>query len=42
MRQIGENLTEKDCADIIAAGDRDNDGKLNFDEFIRMMIGEKK
>jgi len=30
------------CAEIIAAGDRDNDGKLNFDEFIRMMIGDKK
>ena len=41
MTQIGENLTLKQCEDIIASGDRDNDGKLNFDEFIRMMIGDK-
>ena len=40
MRQIGE--TSVDCDAIIAAGDRDNDGKLNFDEFIRMMVGDKK
>ena len=38
MKQIGENLTDKECQDIIAAGDRDKDGALNFDEFIRMMI----
>lgn len=42
MRQIGEDLQPKDCEDIILAGDRDNDGKLNFDEFIRMMVGDKK
>ena len=41
MKQIGENLTEKDCEGIIAAGDRDNDGFLNFDEFIRMMIDKQ-
>ena len=38
MKQIGENLTDKECMDIIQAGDRDHDGSLNFDEFIRMMI----
>ena len=41
MTQIGEGLTIEDCQDIIAAGDRDNDGMLNFDEFIRMMIDKK-
>ena len=42
MRQIGEPLSERDCQDIITSGDRDNDNKLNFDEFIRMMVGDKK
>ena len=41
MKQIGENLSDKECSEIIAAGDRDNDGALNFDEFIRMMIDKK-
>ena len=26
MKQIGENLTDKECMDIIEAGDRDHDG----------------
>ena len=34
MKQIGENLTDREYTDIIAAGDKDNDGFLNFDEFI--------
>lgn len=38
MNQIGENMTEKECMEIIASGDKDSDGFLNFDEFIRMMI----
>ena len=38
MKQIGEPLGEKECREIIEAGDRDNDGMLNFDEFIRMMV----
>ena len=37
MKQIGENLNERDCEEIIKAGDKDNDGHLNYDEFIRMM-----
>ena len=42
MKQIGENLSEKDCKEIIEAGDRDNDGCLNFDEFIRMMVDKNQ
>lgn len=42
MQQIGEYKDDSQIQEIIAAGDRDNDGKLNFDEFIRMMIGDKK
>ena len=41
MMQIGEDLNEQYCIDLIASGDRDNDGKLSFDEFIRMMAGGK-
>ena len=41
MKQIGENLNERECTEIIASGDRDSDGCLNFDEFIRMMIDRK-
>ncbi len=42
MQQIGEYKDDSQIQEIITAGDRDNDGKLNFDEFIRMMIGDKK
>ena len=38
MKQIGENLSDSDIAEIIKSGDKDNDGFLNYDEFIRMMI----
>ena len=38
MRQIGETLKDHEYEEIIRAGDRDNDGFLNYDEFIRMMI----
>ena len=41
MRQIGENLTDTECKEIIAAGDQDNDNYLNFDDFIKMMIDRK-
>ena len=41
MRQIGENLTDAECKEIIAAGDQDNDNYLNFDDFIKMMIDRK-
>ena len=38
MKQIGEDFDDAQCESIIKSGDRDNDGKLNYDEFIRMMI----
>ena len=41
MRQIGENLTEKECEGIIAAGDQDGKGFLCYDEFIKMMVDKK-
>ena len=38
MRQIGDNLTDDQCKDIIASGDTDSDGFLSYDEFIKMMV----
>ena len=41
MKQIGENVTEKECKDIIEAGDSENIGCLSFDDFIRMIIDKQ-
>jgi len=37
LERLGEKLTESEVADIIKDADKDNDGKLNFNEFLSMM-----
>ena len=38
MRQIGDNMSDEMCKEIIASGDTDSDGFLSYDEFIKMMV----
>ena len=38
MTRIGEQVTNEDIQEIIDAGDADNDGCLNYEEFVKMMI----
>ncbi|GMI86452.1 centrin2, CALMODULIN20, CENTRIN 1 [Hibiscus trionum] len=35
--ELGVNLTQKDIQDMIGEADRDKDGEVNMDEFMRMM-----
>ncbi|XP_038997540.1 caltractin-like [Hibiscus syriacus] len=35
--ELGVNLTEKEIQDMIEEADRDKDGEVNMDEFMRMM-----
>ena len=37
LMKYGEVLTEEEALDIITIGDTDRDGKLNVDEFIRLL-----
>jgi len=37
MRQVGENLKEKDLISMLKEVDRDKDNRLNFEEFIQLM-----
>ena len=38
MCLLFEKYDDDQITEIIKAGDKDNDGFLNYDEFIRMMI----
>ena len=37
MRSLGQNPTEKEIKEIIAAFDADHDGELNAEEFLVLM-----
>jgi Ca2+-binding EF-hand superfamily protein len=37
LANIGQNFSEQEIARMIASVDKDNDGKLNFEEFRRLM-----
>ena len=34
---MGERLTEEEFEDVMRAADSDSDGKINFEEFVRMI-----
>lgn len=38
MEALGESLTEEEITEMIAAADHDENGKLNYAEFARMMV----
>lgn len=40
MRNLGENLTEKDVKAMIKAADQNGDEKIDYEEFIRMMYNK--
>ncbi|KAJ4793511.1 Calmodulin [Rhynchospora pubera] len=39
MRNLGENLTDDEVAQMIREADIDGDGYVNYEEFVRMMTG---
>ena len=38
MKKLGEKMTDKDIDDMIKEADLDKDGKVNYEEFIRIMM----
>lgn len=42
MKQLGEKITLQEAQNMIAEADNDNDGVVNFDEFLYMMGVRKK
>ena len=39
MTHIGDKLTEDEVMTIINAADKDGDGTLSYDEFVKIMMG---
>lgn len=39
MTRLGEKLTEDEVDEMIRGADLDNDGQIDWNEFIRMMVG---
>ena len=40
MRNLGEKLTDEEVDEMVKEADIDVDGRLNFDEFVRMMMAK--
>ena len=40
MAHLGEDLNESEIEEIIKEADAENDGKLDFDEFVKMMMAK--
>uniref|UniRef100_A0A336MPM2 CSON004879 protein n=1 Tax=Culicoides sonorensis TaxID=179676 RepID=A0A336MPM2_CULSO len=38
MEMIGENVTEQQLSDMLALADIDKDGKINYEEFARLLL----
>lgn len=36
-KELGENMTDEELAEMIEEADRDGDGEINEDEFLRIM-----
>ena len=37
--QVGEKLTDEEVDEMIREADIDGDGQINYEEFVKMMIG---
>lgn len=37
LKQLGENMSEKDVAELVEAADLDGDGNISFEEFVELM-----
>jgi calmodulin len=40
MNKLGENLSDADVKAMIHAADRNGDGKIDYEEFIKMMCSK--
>ena len=41
MENLGENLTEEDIQTMMTEADLDQDGMVDYEEFLRMMLPKK-
>lgn len=39
MRKMGEKMSDREIDQLIKTADLDKDGKVNYDEFVKIMIG---
>jgi calmodulin len=39
LNNLGEKLTREEVEEMIREADMDSDMKINYDEFVRMMMG---
>ena len=37
MKRLGTRLTEDEVTRMVRKADKDGDGKINYDEFVKMM-----
>lgn len=40
MCNLGEKLTDEEVNEMIREADTDGDGLVNYEEFVRMMLGK--
>jgi calmodulin len=40
MTNLGEKLTDEEVDEMIREADVDNDGQINYDEFVKMMLAK--
>ena len=41
MHALGDKISDDDVSTLIAAADKDGDGKVNYEEFIKMMVANE-
>lgn len=40
MTNLGEKLTDEEVEEMIRVADVDGDGQVNYEDFVRMMLGK--
>eukprot|EP00397_Hematodinium_sp_SG-2012_P047181 GEMP01053551.1.p1 GENE.GEMP01053551.1~~GEMP01053551.1.p1 ORF type:complete len:154 (+),score=43.85 GEMP01053551.1:319-780(+) len=40
MNNVGETLTDEEVDEMVTEADLDGDGQINYEEFVRMMMGK--
>lgn len=40
MKNLGEKLTDEEVEEMIRVADVDGDGQVNYEDFVRMMLGK--